>query len=277
VTTSAAVPAPAEDARGVLDAERLFGEVRFERFAPSAGLAPIVDWFWAVEWDRREAGPCEQYTLPHPVVNVVLAPEYARVYGVVRRRFARRLEGRGRAVAAKFRPGGFRDLLGGPLSAVTDRDLPAAQVLGDAVTGLHHAIHAGDAMPTPDAVAALDAILLECAGGAPAEHPVTKVAELAAADSAVTRVEHLADRTGWSPRQLQRMFADAVGVGPKWVIRRHRLLEAAEHARVDAAPDWARVAHDLGFSDQAHLVRSFTELVGVPPARYARGGVGGAR
>ena len=273
-TSPAPVPAPTDDARGVLDAQRLFSEVRFERFAPSAGLAPVVSWFWVVEWDRREAGPCEQYTLPHPVVNVVLAPEYARVYGVMRRRFARRLEGRGRAVAAKFRPGGFRDLLGGPLSAITERDLPAAQVLGDAVTSLHRTI---DGLTTPDAVAALDALLLARAGGAPAEHPVTKVAELAADDSSITRVEHLADRTGWSPRQLQRMFADAVGVGPKWVIRRHRLLEAAEHARVDAAPDWARVAHDLGFSDQAHLVRSFTELVGVPPARYARDGVAGAR
>jgi AraC-like DNA-binding protein len=278
MTTSAAVPPPTEDARGVLDAERLFSEVRFERFAPSAALAPIVDWFWVVEWDRRETGPCEQYTLPHPVVNVVLAPEYARAYGVMRRRFARRLEGRGRAVAAKFRPGGFRELLGGPLSAITDRDLPATQVLGDAVADLHRAIHRADgAMSTPDAVAAFDALLVARAGGAPGTHPVTPVTELAADDSAITRVEHLADRTGWSPRQLQRMFSDAVGVGPKWVIRRHRLLEAAERARVDAAPDWARVAHDLGFSDQAHLVRSFTELVGVPPARYAREGVAGAR
>jgi AraC-like DNA-binding protein len=261
-----------DDARGVLDAERLFSEVRFERFAPSAGLAPIVSWFWVVEWDRRETGPCEQYTLPHPVVNVVLEPGLATVHGVMRRRFMRRIEGRGRAVAAKFRPGGFRDLLGGPLSAITDRDLPATQMFGDAVTGLGREI---EGMPTADAVAALDAFLLTRAGGAPGEHPVTSVAELAAGDRTITRVEHLADRAGWSPRQLQRMFADAVGVGPKWVIRRHRLIEAAEHARVDTAPDWARVAHDLGFSDQAHLVRSFTELVGVPPARYAKAGVAG--
>jgi AraC-like DNA-binding protein len=254
------------DTRGMLDPARLLSEVRFERHAPSPALAPLVDWFWVVRWDR----PSVQYTLPHPVVNVVLEPGRAAVYGVVRHRFARRLEGRGRAVAVKFRPGGFRGLLGRPLTTITGRELPAAEVLGDAVTTLHADL---DALPTPQAVAAFDDLLAERAGTA-GEHPVTAVVELAAADCAITRVEHLADRTGWSPRQLQRMFADAVGVGPKWVIARYRLLEAAERAR-DAAPDWAGMAAELGFSDQAHLVRTFTEILGVPPARYAREGVAG--
>jgi AraC-like DNA-binding protein len=261
-----------QDTSGMLDPARLLREVRFERFPPSAALAPLVTWFWVVEWDRREAGPCEQFTLPHPVVNAVLEPGFAGVYGVMRRRFVRRLAGRGRAVAAKFRPGGFRDLLGAPVSGITDRTLPAADVLGHPVTTLHREI--GDGLPTPDAVAAFDRLLVARAG-TPREHPVTAVAELAATAVDITRVEQLAERTGWSTRQVQRMFADAVGVGPKWVIRRHRLLEAAEQARADGGTDWAGVAHDLGFSDQAHLVRSFTELVGVPPARYAREGVGG--
>jgi len=274
VRTDTAVPAPGEDARGVLDAARLLREVRFERVAPSPGLAPLVSWFWVVEWDRRESGPCEQYTLPHPVVNVVLEPGLAAVYGVVRRRFARRLAGRGRAVAVKFRPGGFRDLLGAPLHGITDRTVPAADVLGDAVTTLHRGLEAG-AVTTPDAVAAFDRLLLARAG-TPRLHPVTEIAELAADDPGITRVEHLAERSGRSPRVIQRMFADAVGVGPKWVIRRHRLIEAAERARLDDTPDWARVAHELGFSDQAHLIRSFTAMVGVSPARYARDGVAGA-
>ena len=42
------------------------------------------------------------------------------------------------------------------------------------------------------AVAALDAFLLDLAG-TPREHPVTEIAEFAAADRTVTRVEHLAE------------------------------------------------------------------------------------
>ena len=33
--------------------------------------------------------------------------------------------------------------------------------------------------------------------------------------------------------------------------------------------DWAALASDLGYADQAHLTRDFTVTIGVPPARYA--------
>ena len=70
-------------------------------------------------------------------------------------------------------------------------------------------------------------------------------------------------------RSLQRLFADYVGVSPKWVMRRARLHEAAERADSGEPVDWAALASDLGYADQAHLTRDFTVTIGVPPARYA--------
>jgi hypothetical protein len=67
-------------------------------------------------------------------------------------------------------------------------------------------------------------------------------------------------------------FADQVGLGPSWVIRRYRLHEAAAHATAGGDVDWARLAVTLGYYDQAHLVRDFTAAVGTAPARYAAGG-----
>ena len=72
-----------------------------------------------------------------------------------------------------------------------------------------------------------------------------------------------------TPRTLQRLFADYVGVSPKWVMRRARLHEAAERADSGEPVDWAALASDLGYADQAHLTRDFTVTIGVPPARYA--------
>ncbi|MFD8969449.1 DUF6597 domain-containing transcriptional factor [Streptomyces sp. NPDC059568] len=37
--------------------------------------------------------------------------------------------------------------------------------------------------------------------------------------------------------------------------------------------DWAELASELGYSDQAHLVRDFTATVGVPPTAYGRSGL----
>jgi len=90
------------------------------------------------------------------------------------------------------------------------------------------------------------------------------------ADPGLTRADDLAREFGLGIRRLQRLFAEYVGVGPKWVIRRYRLHEAAAAAAGGAGPDWVGLAADLGYSDQAHLVRDFSAMVGVPPARYAR-------
>ncbi len=83
------------------------------------------------------------------------------------------------------------------------------------------------------------------------------------------RATDLADRLGLTARTLQRFFAAYVGVSPGWVIRRRRLQEVALRATAGGHVDWVRLAADLGYYGQAHLVRDFTSAIGVPPARYA--------
>lgn len=89
-------------------------------------------------------------------------------------------------------------------------------------------------------------------------------------DTSLVRAEQLADLAGVSLRTLQRRFHTHVGIGPKWVVQRCRLLDvtSAAHGGVDV--DWADLAHRLGYADQSHLIRAFTRLVGHPPAAYAR-------
>ncbi|HJY60777.1 MAG TPA: AraC family transcriptional regulator, partial [Streptosporangiaceae bacterium] len=47
-----------------------------------------------------------------------------------------------------------------------------------------------------------------------------------------------------------------------------RLHEAALRADGGEPVDWAALALDLGYADQAHLTREFTATIGVPPSRY---------
>jgi AraC-like DNA-binding protein len=89
-------------------------------------------------------------------------------------------------------------------------------------------------------------------------------------DRSITRVTDLAERLGTSTRRLERLFAEHVGLGPKWVINRCRLHEAVEVATRSEAVDWATLAAQFGYSDQSHLVRDFTATIGSSPQRYAQ-------
>jgi AraC-like DNA-binding protein len=89
-------------------------------------------------------------------------------------------------------------------------------------------------------------------------------------DRAICSVEDLASLGGLSVRSLHRLFARYVGVGPKWVVRRSRVQEAADRVAREEHVDWARTALELGYHDQAHFIRDFRAQVGFTPAAYAK-------
>ncbi|MBY6684013.1 AraC family transcriptional regulator [Rhodococcus sp. BP-149] len=254
----------------ILHPARAEGQITVGRSRPPDGLATLVDYFWWVEWHCPE--PHVQEVVPRPVVHLTAesrdgAPRLL-VHGVMRRRFQRTLVGDGRTVAAAFRPAGFRPVLGRPVSSMTDRIGTVADVLGTDDRRLAGLLLDPDADVTT-CVDRLSSWLIERTATAdPVAADIADLVELAETDTTVIRAQQLADRAGVSLRTLQRQFADHVGVGPKWVVQRCRLLDVAGAAHTDGTVDWAALAADLGYADQSHLVRAFTALVGSPPARY---------
>ena len=99
---------------------------------------------------------------------------------------------------------------------------------------------------------------------------VASVAKLAESDRSLRLIGEFAEAAECGVRTLQRLFSEYVGVSPTWVIRRYRLLDAAELVREGQPVSWAAVATQLGYSDQTHLVRDFRCALGTTPAAYAR-------
>jgi AraC-like DNA-binding protein len=273
---------PRRDTRGIVDARELFARVRFRRREPAPALRPYLEHYWLVDWDLTE--PYASHVVPHPSVNVVFQqygdePARAEVAGIGLELFTQKLAGRGRVCGIQFRPGGFRPFAPRrPVSDWTGRRLPIGDVLlPDAdEASLRAAVRAVVGPDEEsDRVAALDAFLL---GLDPRPDPqADRAMQLVSRirnDRSVRRVAELAEAEGLSVRSLQRLFATYVGVGPKWVVLRYRIHEALERAEDRGGPadgvDWAALAGELGYSDQAHLVRDFTATVGVPPSAYAR-------
>jgi transcriptional regulator GlxA family with amidase domain len=70
---------------------------------------------------------------------------------------------------------------------------------------------------------------------------------------------------GLSERQLRRVFATAVGVGPKEYLRMLRFQRAAE----SAAMPGGQLAVTAGYYDQAHLISEFRHLARMTPRDFA--------
>src|SRR5215831_12687629 len=239
---------------GVLRAEAAATRFGLSRHPPPDDLAPFVDFCWVVRWDLRGQPPYEQAILPHPNVNLVFEAAGAAVYGVDRTIFTRRLSGKDKALGVRFRPGGFRPFCPAPISTLNDLVVPATQIFGPAADQAREAVIAGAVDLLRGASPRLDPVAEQVAG----------LVGRITSDPALRRVADLADIAGMSGRRLQRLFADYVGVPPKWVMRRARLHEAALRADAGAAVDWAALAAALGYADQAHLTQDFTATLGVP-------------
>ena len=261
--------------RGVLRPDLAASVIRLDRHKPADAFAPFVDYYWIVRWDLRGQPPYEQTVLPHPNVNLVFEASGAGIFGVDRRLFTRSLSGLGLGFGVRFTAGGFRPFWQAPISQLTDRVVPAARLFGPRAEKTRQAImddFASGGFDVADGVMIgyAEALLLSVL---PEREPLAEQAAALVAritdDPGLRRVDQLAASSGMTPRTLQRLFADYVGVSPKWVMCRARLHEAAERADGGEPVDWAALASDLGYADQAHLTRDFTVTIGVPPSRYA--------
>ena len=81
-------------------------------------------------------------------------------------------------------------------------------------------------------------------------------------------LEDLARVVGARPFPLLRAFKEATGLPPHAYLNSLRVRRARHLLRSGVRP--ARVAAEVGFTDQAHLSRHFKRVVGVPPAAYQR-------
>jgi AraC-like DNA-binding protein len=197
-------------------------------------------------------------------VNLSFGAGRFEVHGPGTRRFVAQLTGRGRVFGTKFTPAGFSAFAAVPMRSLVDRVLSVEEATGRALQA-----------PTSDEPSCVRAAVLEflCQFAAPRDSNIALVDQLVTAtqeDRSIARAEDLARVAGTSVRSLHRLFEQYVGVGPKWVVRRSRVQEAAERVARAERVDWAKTAQELGYHDQAHLIRDFRAQVGFTPAAYAR-------
>jgi AraC-like DNA-binding protein len=255
--------------KGVVNPGAVGKVFRLERFQPAPDLAPFVEHFWLVAWTLPDGVTHVQRTLPSPCIHLVFDAGRTAVFGVMTGSFEYTLKNSGRVLGVRFRPGAFRGFLRQPVQSITDRELKLSQLFDcDDEAAERGVLSARD---DAGMVAAASALLR---AWLPAPDPQTErigaILHAIQHDPGITQVQQLADHTGVSVRRLQILFKEYVGATPKWVIRRNRLLDAAEQLAGGADVDLATLAQALGYYDQSHFTTDFEKLVGKPPADYRR-------
>lgn len=255
--------------RGVLWPTAESGELLHERIAASEPLRGVVQHFWSVRWDLRDAKPFVPETLPHPNVHLVFEADGARIAGVHTGRFTTQLEDRGWVFGVKFRPGAFRPYFGRSVASLRDRSVPIDEVFGRKGAALARKV--SGLCEVAEKAAAVEQFLNERM--IPSDANVQRVSSIVdeiAENREIVSVQQIVEQWGLGKRPLQQLFSSYVGVGPKWVINRYRLHEAVERLQEGAHISFTELAIELGYFDQAHFIRDFRKLVGYSPAAYSR-------
>ena len=253
----------------LLNPATLAQRCRRSHLPPSADLGSFIAVAWTLEWDLEGHEPHTQRVISNPCVQIVVDHAGAYLLGVVTGPYAVTLSGNGFVLGVRFRPGGFHPFWAGPVAKLTDRRLPLREVLPrveedelrrQAACANGNGILNSLEEALRDAAAPVD----------PRGEVACAIAESIANDATLLTVPQVAQQFGVSHRTLQRLFRTYVGVGPKWLLRRYRLQEAAARAEAGEMQNWSELALCLGYFDQAHLVNDFRRMIGLPPGGYLK-------
>lgn len=168
-------------------------------------------------------------------------------------------------VGVELRAGVARRALGSSASELRDRECSLEDLWGPkARTLLDRLVEAPDAGTR---VSILVDVLNDRVARANERGPTHAAMHVLQASGGCLSTQALADQLGTSTRQIHRRFIDEVGLAPKRCARIVRLRRLF----VGRWRDGATAAADLGYSDQAHLIDDFRELMGSTPGRFFSG------
>jgi AraC-like DNA-binding protein len=251
---------------GILHREKGAPFFQLNRYLPGEGLAAFVEHYWIVEWSLPEGYTHVQEVLPTLSVQLAFQVDNATIFGVMKQRFIRHISGTGRVVGVKFKPGGFYPFLRKPVNTIAQQETGAYALLGISSPPIHIAA-TGEHGPVLEVIESLLLQLL------PEKDEkmilVQQITAAALANRNIVSTAQLAASFHLTVRTLERLFSKYAGTNPKWVIKIFRFHDMVERIANSNDNNWAQLAADLGYFDQAHFIKDFRMLMGKTPQEYA--------
>jgi len=217
--------------------------LEYREFLPARALRPYIECYWAMQ--ARCYHPAYP-VLPDGCADLLFSggPELKLIGCMtVAREFA--LTRGSELFGVRFRPAMASLFVRAPWPRMTDQTAPAegAKVLNEQI---------GAENLTAKRIAAVENWLRFVKDPG----PVQRLLNGAAAN---VRIDELSRQAGLSTRQLRRVFLAETGLTPKYLYRVLRFRRAIQQM---PSTDFASLALDTGYYDQAHFIHEFRQFSG---------------
>jgi AraC-like DNA-binding protein len=251
--------------------------VVYEELEPAADQADIVACFWRFEIEPTDAIPFEHVIVPDGTVSLMHYEADRGDWqvsiagpGIAARKIP--VEAAGRWIGLRLRAGVVGPLFGMAAAELRGRSWALAPSLP--LANEWHAALAGCVDLAEGSRRLAPFVARWKAAAQPIDPVAVAAARAIAAAGGDVVIKELAASLGLSPRQLRRRFIHQVGLTPKEYARARRARRAFVEALRELKSRWSDLSSAAGYADQAHLVREFRSIFGMPPQAidaYIRG------
>ena len=239
------------------------------QYRPGGPLAPYVETLWYCE--GYPAAHRRERVLPNGRFQILIdlaTPSGPRIVEGMRTTYTI-LETASihSIIGVVFRPGGALPFFRVPAEEFQERLVPLDDVWGSAGGRLRDRLL--EAREPAMKLGILEANLRQRLSEPPGMHGAVRYAlgEFAR-DARAARIHEVADYAGLSRRRFAQLFREQVGLTPKLYCRLRRFHDVVRRVASGATVDWAEVAVEGGYYDQAHMAHEFREFAGVSPGAW---------
>jgi AraC-like DNA-binding protein len=240
--------------------------VSHREFPASPPFRAHIECFWCHE---SSAAIPSFRVLPDGCLDILFQKQGNRsgalsVVGTMTRAHVFELPARQITLGVRFKPAMAARFLRAGATELMDRTIELGDLWSSRRTR-YLADQIADAVTPEEGAAQIEAALGKAP---PLDAPEKAIAQLVESRG-IVNLDELADAARLSPRQFRRICLERTGVSPKRLARILRFRNAVARATPSRQGDWADVALECGYYDQAHLINEFREFSGVAPGSFS--------
>lgn len=252
----------------------------YQEYQPSPALENLVDSYWHITVNT----PCTPITiqglLPNGMAELIihLKPSYteavikgelvplpeAFIAGIVERPISLQIKEATELFAIRFKPECIFPLFGFSLKDLTNTYVEIHALKSSKLSLLLQGVQR-----TPDhlvRIAQLESRLTQqLVHYRKLKGDFATAIQLIRHSDQVNTVDQLVQKVGISKRQLQRLFKQNIGMGPKSYFRILRFRKLYQFIQANPKTAWQDIVFHFGYADQSHFIRDFKSFSGKTP------------